>query len=201
MRLRRGRLCQGRRTRAPRHKLPVVWAGAIICAILAALPAGRIRFGPRRSSQRSSGPFAPVTKRAQQELSRFVRPAARQDLVGRLLSLREFRGGFALTEQDGAASLALAPAQSARCLEGGEKGVSFAHWRLRSRNSRGTQPAMTQSGVGTCIRRKINSSPHTTKAPRRIPISARRASATAPRRYFSTASRSGLHCRCACRSQ
>ncbi len=120
-----------------RHRLPVVWAGrASARSLLRSLPVASAA-AARRSSRRSSGPFAPFTNRAQQELSRFVRPAARQKLVGRLLSLRDFRGGFALTDQDGATSLALAPVQSARCLEGGEKGVSFAHWRLRYANREG----------------------------------------------------------------
>ena len=51
-----------------------------------------LRCGRRRSSRRSSGPCIPFTKRAQQELSRFVRTSARQQFVGPLLSLRGFPG-------------------------------------------------------------------------------------------------------------
>ncbi len=128
-----GRLCSGRRGRHARSTdSRVCGAGSdhlrrphVASGLPPMIPRGSraLRCGRRRSSQRSSGPFPPFTKRAQQKLSRFVRTSARQKCVGPLLSLRGFRGGFALAELDGAASLALAPAQSARRLERREKGI------------------------------------------------------------------------------
>jgi hypothetical protein len=67
------------------------------CAVLTALPAYSLRAALRerpsaslRAAQiigRSSGPFPPFTKRAQQKLSRFVRTSAQRMFLGPRLSL------------------------------------------------------------------------------------------------------------------
>lgn len=115
------------------HSLPNLWVGSdhlrrphTASGLPPMIPRGSraLRRGRRRSSQRSSGPLSPLTKRAQQKLSRFVRTAARQQFVGPLLSLRGIPGRLHVGRA-GRFRLArsLAPAQLARCLGRGEKGI------------------------------------------------------------------------------
>ena len=91
-----------------------------------------LRCGRRRSSDDPPGRSL-VSRSAPEELSRFVRTPARRMFVGPLLSLRGNSGEASCRPTwVGAASLALAPAQSARCLGRREKGVPLLLGALRA---------------------------------------------------------------------
>jgi hypothetical protein len=117
MRLRRRRLCLPPAAR-PRHRLPGVGEAATICALLTALQAFRpifprgslpLRCGQRRSSRRSSGPCPPFTKRAQRSCHASCGPPPGESESGRRSASGDFRGGFAMAELGGAASLDRSP--------------------------------------------------------------------------------------------
>ena len=143
----------------------------------------------------TSNRFLTIHAARQQEPSRRVRPAPTR--ASRSVAQPPRISGRLRIDRFGRCRLArsLAPAQSARGLEGGEKGVSLSSAAALaiacSRRSARAYPPIAQAGLGAWIGRKSSSSPHTTNSPRWILTSASIALATAPRRYFSTASRSG----------
>ncbi len=131
MRLRRGRLCQGRRTRAQGTDSRLCGPGR------ASAPSSR-RFrpsahdstrkprAPLRAAQiiaRTSGPFPRLTKRARGTVTLRAPPRPADVCWTSAQPPWELRGGFVSAKWVGATSLSLAPAQSARCLGRREKGI------------------------------------------------------------------------------
>ena len=117
--------------RAPKAQTPRCVGSGMNCAVLTALPAYSLRERPTASLRaaqiirRSFGPFPRFTKRARGTVT--LRADLRPAEVSWTFAQppRELRGGFVSAKLVGAASLALAPAQSARCLGRREKGVPF----------------------------------------------------------------------------
>ena len=109
----------------PRHRLPVVLGSGMTPSSLRYRPTRSalrcanglpLRCGRRRSSDDPPG-RALVARNAPEEPSRFVRTPARRKFVDPLLSLRGNSGEASRWPRwEGASSLALAPAQSARGL-------------------------------------------------------------------------------------
>ena len=130
-----GRLRHGRRRRHARAQTPeFVGQAAIICAVLASLPASAhdsarkpcasLRVAQIIAAILRAAPFSRSARSKSCHASCGPPPGGSKSV--RCSASKDFRGGFALAEQVGPSSLTLAPAQLARGLERREKGIPLA---------------------------------------------------------------------------
>jgi len=94
--------------------------------------------------RRSSAPRPAIHEVRQQELSHLVLPPPHPKIGDYCSASGDNWGGFALVALQWASSLPLAPAHSARCLEGGEKVRAF----LPQNHHVGLQNAGIESASG-----------------------------------------------------